>query len=66
MVFAPEPEYAPKTRDHKDAKRFFKKALQSFHVSKPRVITGDKNPVSFLNSYYVCTRINRIDISEKI
>ncbi|ETT81425.1 IS240 transposase, partial [Bacillus mycoides FSL H7-687] len=24
--------------------RFFKKALQSFHVSKPRVITVDKNP----------------------
>ncbi|SCA97041.1 Protein of unknown function [Bacillus mycoides] len=28
-----------KTRDHRAAKRFFKKALQSFHVSKPRVIT---------------------------
>ncbi|PEE02648.1 DDE-type integrase/transposase/recombinase, partial [Bacillus pseudomycoides] len=26
------------------AKRFFKKALQSFHVSQPRVITIDKNP----------------------
>ncbi|WP_142274290.1 DDE-type integrase/transposase/recombinase, partial [Bacillus mycoides] len=26
------------------AKRFFKKALRSFHVSKPRVITVDKNP----------------------
>ncbi|CAM4305968.1 IS6 family transposase [Bacillus paramycoides] len=33
-----------KTRDHRAAKRFFKKALQSFHVSKPRVITVDKNP----------------------
>ncbi|WP_017152221.1 IS6 family transposase [Bacillus bingmayongensis] len=33
-----------KTRDHKAAKRFFKKALQSFHVSKPRVVTVDKNP----------------------
>ncbi len=33
-----------KTRDHKGAKRFFKKALRSFHVSKPRVITVDKNP----------------------
>ncbi|MBJ8108023.1 DDE-type integrase/transposase/recombinase, partial [Bacillus cereus group sp. N8] len=33
-----------KTRDHKAAKRFFKKALRSFHVSKPRVITVDKNP----------------------
>ncbi|PEP50101.1 DDE-type integrase/transposase/recombinase, partial [Bacillus pseudomycoides] len=28
----------------KAAKRFFKKALRSFHVSKPRVITVDKNP----------------------
>ncbi len=33
-----------KTRDQKAAKHFFKKALQSFHVSKPRVITVDKNP----------------------
>ncbi|WP_219375338.1 IS6 family transposase [Bacillus mycoides] len=33
-----------KTRDHRSAKRFFKKALQSFHVSNPRVITVDKNP----------------------
>ncbi|WP_254490217.1 IS6 family transposase [Bacillus thuringiensis] len=33
-----------KTRDQKAAKRFFKKALRSFHVSKPRVITVDKNP----------------------
>ncbi|MED3855507.1 IS6 family transposase [Priestia megaterium] len=32
-----------KTRDHRAAKRFFKKALWSFHVSKPRVITVDKN-----------------------
>ncbi|CAM4224302.1 IS6 family transposase [Bacillus paramycoides] len=37
--------YLSKTRDQKAAKRFFKKALQSFHVSKPRVITVDKNPV---------------------
>ncbi len=36
--------YLSKTRDQKAAKRFFKKALQSFHVSKPRVITVDKNP----------------------
>ncbi|PHE66556.1 IS6 family transposase, partial [Bacillus wiedmannii] len=36
--------YLSKTRDHKAAKRFFKKALRSFHVSKPRVITVDKNP----------------------
>ncbi|MED1568036.1 IS6 family transposase [Bacillus paramycoides] len=33
-----------KTRDHRAVKRFFKKALRSFHVSKPRVITVDKNP----------------------
>jgi transposase-like protein len=36
--------YLSKTRDHKAAKHFFKKALRSFHVSKPRVITVDKNP----------------------
>ncbi|MED4256511.1 IS6 family transposase [Priestia megaterium] len=36
--------YLSKTRDHKAAKRFFKKALRSFHVSTPRVITVDKNP----------------------
>ncbi|MCX2829197.1 IS6 family transposase [Bacillus pseudomycoides] len=36
--------YLSKTRDHKAAKRFFKKALRSFHVSKTRVITVDKNP----------------------
>ncbi|OOQ93154.1 IS6 family transposase [Bacillus cereus] len=33
-----------KTRDHRAAKRFFKKALQSFHVSNPRVIAVDKKP----------------------
>jgi transposase-like protein len=33
-----------KTRDQKAAKRSFKKSLRSFHVSKPRVITVDKNP----------------------
>ncbi|OHO73027.1 transposase [Bacillus sp. HMSC036E02] len=33
-----------KTRDQKAAKHFFKKALRSFHVSKPRAITVDKNP----------------------
>lgn len=27
---------------YRAAKRFFKKALQSFHISKPRVITVDK------------------------
>ena len=36
--------YLSKTRNQKAAKRFFKKALRSFHVSKPRVITVDKNP----------------------
>lgn len=33
-----------KTRNHRAAKRFFKKALQSIHVSNPRVITVDKKP----------------------
>lgn len=36
--------YLSKTRDNKAAKQFFKKALRSFHVFKPRVITVDKNP----------------------
>lgn len=36
--------YLSKTRDKKAAKRFFKKVLRSFHVSKPRVMTVDKNP----------------------
>ncbi|MDM5186222.1 IS6 family transposase [Bacillus sp. DX4.1] len=36
--------YLSKTRDKQAAKRFLKKALRSFHVSKPRVITVDKNP----------------------
>ncbi|KAB2492575.1 IS6 family transposase [Bacillus cereus] len=36
--------YLSKTRNHKTAKQFFKKALRSFHASKPRVITVDKNP----------------------
>ncbi|AXR20567.1 MULTISPECIES: IS6 family transposase [Bacillus] len=36
--------YLSKMRDHKAAKRFFKKALRFSHVSKPRVITVDKNP----------------------
>lgn len=36
--------YLSKSRSHKDAKQFFKKALRSFHVSKPRIITVDKNP----------------------
>ncbi|PGC30997.1 IS6 family transposase [Bacillus pseudomycoides] len=36
--------YLSKARNHKAAKRFFKKALQSFHISEPRVVTVDKNP----------------------
>ncbi|MBG9522338.1 transposase [Bacillus thuringiensis] len=36
--------YLSKSRNHKAARRFFKKALRSFHVSKPRIITVDKNP----------------------
>ncbi|MDP1459880.1 IS6 family transposase [Bacillus wiedmannii] len=36
--------YLSKSRNHKAAKRFFKKALRSFPVSKPRIITVDKNP----------------------
>ncbi|WP_286130477.1 IS6 family transposase [Bacillus sp. 37MA] len=36
--------YLSKTRENQAAKCFFKKALLSFHVSKPRVITVDKNP----------------------
>ena len=36
--------YFSKTRDKRAAKCFFKKALRSFHVSKPLVITVDKNP----------------------
>lgn len=35
--------YLSKTRDHKTAKRFLRKALQSFHASNPRAITVDKN-----------------------
>jgi transposase-like protein len=31
-------------RNHKAVRRFFKKALRSFHVSRTRVITVDKNP----------------------
>ncbi|PFV83565.1 IS6 family transposase, partial [Bacillus thuringiensis] len=36
--------YLSETRDTKAVKRFFKKALRSFHVSQPRVVTIDKNP----------------------
>lgn len=31
--------YLNKSRNYKTAKRFFKKVLRSFHVSKPRAIT---------------------------
>ncbi|EJQ37620.1 hypothetical protein IEE_05179 [Bacillus cereus BAG5X1-1] len=36
--------YLSESRDKQAAKRFFKKALVFSHVSKPRVITVDKNP----------------------
>jgi len=36
--------YLSKARNKQAAKRFFKKALAFSHVSKPRVITVDKNP----------------------
>ncbi|EOO62304.1 transposase, partial [Bacillus cereus VD196] len=36
--------YLSRTRNHKASERFFKKALRSFHASKTRVITVDKNP----------------------
>ncbi|WJE55776.1 IS6 family transposase (plasmid) [Bacillus cereus] len=36
--------YLSKSRDKQAAKRFLKKALAFSHVSKPRVITVDKNP----------------------
>lgn len=36
--------YLSESRDKQATKRFFKKALAFSHVSKPRVITVDKNP----------------------
>ena len=36
--------YLSKSRDKQAAKRFFKKALAFSYVSKPRLITVDKNP----------------------
>ncbi len=36
--------YLSKARNHKATKQFFKKALQSFLISEPRVVTVDKNP----------------------
>ena len=36
--------YLSKNRKAQSAKRFFKKSLASYHVSKPRVLTVDKNP----------------------
>lgn len=35
--------YLSKTRDHKAAKQFFQKAMRSPHVSKPHMVTVDKN-----------------------
>lgn len=37
--------YLSKSRNHKTAKRFFIKALQSVHISKPRVIYDKKEQV---------------------
>ena len=34
--------YLCKSRNHKATRRFFMKALQFFHISKPCVITVDK------------------------
>ncbi|MED1625032.1 IS6 family transposase [Bacillus pseudomycoides] len=36
--------YLSESRDKQAAKRFFKKALATSHICKPRVITVDKNP----------------------
>ncbi|RFT67906.1 DDE domain-containing protein [Bacillus clarus] len=41
--------FLSKRKKQKAAKRFFKKALRPFHVSKPRVITVDKNPAYYLH-----------------
>jgi len=56
--------YLNKTRDYKAVKRFFRRALRPFHVSRPRVITVDKNPAypiaieKLKNDYlYRCTEI---------
>ncbi|HGE5805047.1 DDE-type integrase/transposase/recombinase [Bacillus cereus] len=35
-----------KTRNHKTANCFSNKYLRSFHVSNPRIITGDKKPAN--------------------
>ncbi|MBE7106824.1 DDE-type integrase/transposase/recombinase [Bacillus cereus] len=37
--------YLSKTSDSRTAKRFFKKALWSFHIFKSRIIPVYKNPV---------------------
>lgn len=36
--------YISKVRNQKTAKHLFKKALQSFHISEPCVMTVNKNP----------------------
>ncbi|OTZ60175.1 hypothetical protein BK767_31610 [Bacillus thuringiensis serovar kyushuensis] len=38
--------YLSKSRNHKTAKRFFTKALQSVRISKPRVIYDKKEQVA--------------------
>ncbi|MGE7873923.1 IS6 family transposase [Bacillus paramycoides] len=57
--------YLSKSRNHKAAKRFFKKSLRSFHVSKPRIITVDKNP-AYPISIEQLKKEKRIPIGTKI
>ncbi|RAN73317.1 IS6 family transposase [Bacillus sp. SRB_331] len=57
--------YLSKSRNHKAAKRFFKKALRSFHVSKPRIITVDKNP-AYPIAIELLKKEKRITIGTKI
>ncbi|UNT71713.1 DDE-type integrase/transposase/recombinase (plasmid) [Bacillus sp. N447-1] len=40
--------YLSKTRNHKPAKRFFKKILQAFYISSLCVIAVNKNQTSFI------------------
>ncbi|KIV72292.1 Mobile element protein [Bacillus mycoides] len=57
--------YLSKSRNHKAAKRFFKKALRSFHVSKPRIITVYKNP-AYPIAIELLKKEKRIPIGTKI
>lgn len=57
--------YLSKSKNHKVAKRFFKKALRSFHVSKPRIITVDKNP-AYPIAIELLKKEKRIPIGTKI